>query len=142
MESLKRFGISIPADLLGHFDRLIAERGYTNRSEALRDMMRDELRKERTRSDDPVVGTITLVYDHHTRELSEKLLSLQHDHTASVISTMHVHLTHHDCLEVIVIRGRASQIQQLADRMIAIKGVKHGKYVITLGVDGELIDRV
>ena len=137
MESLKRFGISIPSDLLAHFDELILEQGYTNRSEALRDMMRDELQKERARSEEPVVGTITLVYDHHTRELSEKLLTLQHNHTASVISTMHVHLSHHDCLEVIVIRGPASHIQQMADRMIAIKGVKHGKCVLTLGVEAE-----
>ncbi|MBE7561111.1 nickel-responsive transcriptional regulator NikR [bacterium] len=130
MDELKRFGISIPGDLLSRFDELIERRGYSNRSEALRDLMREDLGRERVHSNQPVVGVISLVYDHHTRELTEKLTSLQHDHTESIISTMHVHLSHHDCLEVIVMRGRARQIEELADRMAAIKGVKFGRCVL------------
>lgn len=130
MDEIKRFGISIPAGLLEQFDRLIEQRGYGNRSEAIRDLMRDALQKERVAANRTVVGVITLVYDHHTRELTERLTSLQHDHTGAIISVLHVHLSHHDCLEVIVIRGKARQIEELADRMAAIKGVKHGRCVI------------
>ncbi len=131
MDDLKRFGISIPGDLLSRFDELIQRRGYGNRSEAIRDLMREDLSRERVHSNQPVVGVISLVYDHHTRELTEKLTSLQHDHATSIISSMHVHLSHHDCLEVVVIRGRARPIQELADQMAAIKGVKFGRCVLT-----------
>jgi CopG family nickel-responsive transcriptional regulator len=132
MKELSRIGVAIDSDLLSSFDKLIASRGYTNRSEAFRDMIRDEL--VRTRSAEPqsdVVGTVTLIYDHHVRMLNEKLTGMQHDHYHHVLSTLHVHLDHDNCLEVLVVRGKAREVQKLADQLISTKGVKHGRLTLT-----------
>ncbi|MDX2179959.1 MAG: nickel-responsive transcriptional regulator NikR [Bryobacteraceae bacterium] len=132
MADLARIGVAIDEDLLEKFDNHIARKGYANRSEAFRDLIRDDLIREEVA--DPardVVGSLTLVYDHHVRLLSEKLTELQHEHHESIVSTVHVHLTHHDCLEVLVLRGKSSEVRQIADRLLATKGVKHGKLVIT-----------
>ena len=132
MSGLSRIGVAINSDLLDKFDRLIAQRGYTNRSEAFRDMIRDELVEKAWESpESPVVGTVTLVYDHHVRLLSEKLTDIQHAHHRSILSTLHVHLDHDHCLEVLVVRGKAADVRRIADALISAKGVKHGRLTIT-----------
>ena len=137
MSGLSRIGVAIDSDLLDKFDRLIAQRGYTNRSEAFRDMIRDDLVEKAWESPDRrVVGTVTLVYDHHVRLLSEKLTDIQHDHHRSILSTLHLHLDHDHCLEVLVVRGKAADVRAVADALISAKGVKHGRLTITTsGVD-------
>jgi len=132
MSDLSRIGVAIDSELLERFDRLIAQRKYTNRSEAFRDLIRDELVEKNWQSPDSlVVGTVTLVYDHHVRLLSEKLTDIQHDHHRLILSTMHVHLDHDNCLEVLVVRGRSSEVRKVADSLISAKGVKHGRLTIT-----------
>ncbi len=119
------------ADLLQRFDEHIGAKGYGNRSEALRDLVRADLVNAHLKRDGLAVATLTLVYDHHVRELSEKLTDMQHDLGEHVVSTLHVHLDHDHCLEVIVLRGPAGLIQSAADRLLATKGVKHGRLVAT-----------
>ncbi|MGH9611607.1 MAG: nickel-responsive transcriptional regulator NikR [Bryobacteraceae bacterium] len=132
MGELSRIGVAIDADLLKKFDTLIGARGYTNRSEAFRDLIRDELVERTWESpDSEVVGTVTLIYDHHVRMLNEKLTDMQHDHYRQILSTMHVHLDHDHCLEVLVMRGKASAVKKIADALISTKGVKHGRLTIT-----------
>lgn len=131
MSELSRIGIAIDAKLLKKFDQLIASRGYTNRSEAFRDMIREELvEKAWERPDSAVVGTVTLVYDHHVRLLNEKLTEFQHSHFHHVLSTLHVHLDHDNCLEVIVVKGRAGEVKKIADALISTKGVKLGRLTL------------
>src|SRR5215475_13111820 len=132
MSELSRIGVAIDSDLLDQFDQLIAKRGYTNRSEAFRDLIRDELvEKTWEHPESNVVGTVTLVYDHHVRMLNEKLTDLQHSHFHNVLSTMHVHLDHDNCLEVLVVRGKAAAVKKIAYALISTKGVKHGRLTIT-----------
>ena len=132
MSLLSRIGVAIDSSLLKKFDRLIASRGYSNRSEAFRDLIRDELvQKSWERPDSNVVGTVTLVYDHHVRLLNEKLTDMQHSHFHHILSTLHVHLDHDNCLEVLVVRGKASAVKKIADGLISTKGVKHGRLTIT-----------
>jgi CopG family nickel-responsive transcriptional regulator len=132
MSELSRIGVAIDSDLLEKFDALIATRGYTNRSEAFRDMIRDELvEKTWEKPDSNVVGTVTLVYDHHVRMLNEKLTDMQHSHFHQILSTLHVHLDHDNCLEVLVVRGKASTVKKIAEALISTKGVKHGRLTIT-----------
>lgn len=126
-ERTTRFGVSIPNRLLERFDGLIEEKGYGSRSEALRDLIRDFLVDAEWESDEETIGTVTLVYDHHVRELSDELNSIQHDMGSAIISTLHVHLDHHMCLEVVLVRGKSSEIRRMADRLIGTKGVVHGK---------------
>jgi len=132
MGQLSRIGVAIDSGLLDQFDRLIESRGYTNRSEAFRDLIRDELVEKSWQ--DPaskVVGTVTLVYDHHVRLLSEKLTDMQHDFHSHILSTLHVHLDHDHCLEVLVVRGKAAAVKKIADALISTKGVRHGRLTIT-----------
>ena len=132
MSTLTRIGVAIDEDLLGRFDDLIETRGYSNRSEAFRDLIRQQLVQESWNSPDTaVVGSLTLVYDHHVRMLSDKLLEMQHAHHDAILSTLHVHLDHDNCLEVLLIKGRAEDVTTLADTLISTKGVKHGKLSIT-----------
>jgi len=132
MSELSRIGVAIDSDLLEQFDQLIAKRGYTNRSEAFRDLIRDELVQKTLESPESnVVGTVTLVYDHHVRMLNEKLTDLQHDFHRSILSTLHVHLDHDNCLEVLVVKGKAAAVQKIADSLISTKGVKHGRLTLT-----------
>jgi len=129
---LCRIGVAINDDLLEEFDKLIGKRGYTNRSEAFRDLIRNELVQEVWETSDAVVfGTVTLVYDHHVRMLTEKLTELQHQFHSSILSSMHVHLDHDNCLEVILVKGKAPVVQKLANSLIATKGVKHGRFTAT-----------
>ncbi|MFC1568886.1 nickel-responsive transcriptional regulator NikR [bacterium] len=137
MSSLTRFGISMDSHLLQRFDSYITEHGYANRSEAVRDMVRDRLvQKSWEAGDEEMVGTITLVYDHHQRELTEKLTAQQHDHHDAILSSMHLHLDHHNCLEVLAVRGKVNDIRIIADQLISVKGVKHGKLVMTATGEG------
>lgn len=131
MALLTRFGVSLPDDLLKRFDTEIQHKGYSNRSEALRDLIREYLVQKELNSDAEVVGTLTLVYDHHVAELDTKLKALQHDFYQNVMSNIHFHLDHHHCLEVIVLRGQCSTIQNIANRLIGLRGVKHGKLTFT-----------
>lgn len=132
MGELSRIGVAIDTELLEKFDRLIERRGYANRSEAFRDLIRDQLiETARQQPDSEVVGTVTLVYDHHVRMLNEKLTDMQHDHYHSILSTLHVHLDHDNCLEVLVLKGKTRAVEKLADALISTKGVKHGRLTIT-----------
>lgn len=132
MSSLSRIGVAIETDLLAEFDALLAERGSPSRSEAFRDLIRDALIQESAaKGDTRVVGTVTLVYAHHVRLLSEKLTSLQHAFHHVMLSTLHVHLDHEHCLEVVVVRGKASEVRHVANALISMKGVKHGRLTIT-----------
>lgn len=135
MSNLIRFGVSIEDELLESFDGLSAERGYSNRSEAVRDLMRDALVQSRVQAQPDkteVIASLTLVYDHHARELTDKMAGIQHDHHGLVISVLHVHISHDDCLEVIAMQGKAIEVRHLADALLSLKGVKHGKLFITL----------
>ncbi len=125
-ESLKRFGVSMEDELLRKFDQYLEQHKYRNRSEALRDLVRKSLVVEEWDHNRETVGAITLIYDHHTPGLSQKLNSLQHDFSGQVIASTHVHLDHHHCLEVIVARGKARKLKELADRLTAQRGVKYG----------------
>lgn len=137
MGDLSRIGVAIDSELLAKFDSLIGLRGYTNRSEAFRDLIRDELIQKTWESpESEVVGTVTLVYDHHVRLLSEKLTGMQHDHHKQILSTLHVHLDHDNCLEVLIVRGQAKIVQQIAEKLISTKGVKHGRLTITTSGKG------
>ena len=133
MGRLVRFGVAMDEELLGRFDELVARRGTAaNRSEAVRDLVRDTLVDEQWEApDEEIVGTITMVFDHHANDLAEKLDALQHAHFEQVVSSMHVHLDAHNCLEVIVMRGASGEIRTVADALLATKGVKHGKLVTT-----------
>jgi CopG family transcriptional regulator, nickel-responsive regulator len=132
MTDLRRIGIAIPDDLLTGFDLLIDRRGYANRSEAFRDLMRDALIQETvSKAREEVVGTLTLVYDHNIRLLNDRLLKQQHEHHHQIISALHVHLDHDNCLEVLVLRGASGDVQRIADGLIAAKGVRHGKLTMT-----------
>ncbi len=132
MGELARIGVAIDEDLLKRFDELNGRRGYTNRSEAFRDLIRDVLIQETTTTPErDVVGTLTLVYDHYVRMLTDRLTEMQHDHHQEIVSTLHVHLDHHHCLEVLVLRGKSAQVRAIADKLIATKGVQHGRLTLT-----------
>ncbi len=132
MTNLERFGVSVEHEILSRFDELIKERGYSSRSEAIRDLMRQEIVKtEWADPDNEVVGSITVVYEHHEHELANTLADLQHQHFGSIICSTHIHLDAHNCLEIIVIRGRAEEVQAVANALISTRGVKHGQLVCT-----------
>jgi len=125
MSGLVRFGVSLGKPLLDRFDDLIRAKQYTNRSEALRDMIRKELVQQEWKSGSDVVGTITLIYDHHKRDVLIRVMDMQHDFQEAIISTQHIHLDHHNCLEIVAARGKAEEVQKLADALRSIKGVRH-----------------
>lgn len=130
MKEITRFGVSLPAELIQAFDESIRKRGYSTRSEAIRDMMRDRLVEEDWEQyAGEVVATVTIVYDHETRELSTALNHIQHHFHDTVICTTHVHMDEHNCLEVVVLKGGTDAVRTIADRLISTKGVKHGKLV-------------
>jgi CopG family transcriptional regulator, nickel-responsive regulator len=127
-----RFGVAMDDELLNKFDALIDRKGYANRSEAIRDLVRNLLVEEEWAGGDAeTVGTITLVYDHHVHDLQDNLTDLQHNLHEAIISTVHVHLDAHNCLEVLIVRGAAAEIKTAADRLIGTKGVKHGRLTMT-----------
>ncbi|WKZ33163.1 MAG: nickel-responsive transcriptional regulator NikR [Thermodesulfobacteriota bacterium] len=136
--SIKRFGVSLDNALLKRFDTSISRKGYANRSEAIRDLIRDSLVQEEWKDEDGVaaVGTVTIIYSHHSKELQSKLTEMQHRHHASVISTMHIHLDAHNCLEVLVVRGAPREVRSIAESLMSVKGVKHGKFTATTSGKG------
>ncbi len=132
MRGVTRFGVSMDGTLLKDFDKLISRKGYRNRSEALRDLIRDNLVQEEWEGgNQETVGTLALVYNHHTRELTRVLTDLQHRFYKTILSTTHVHLDEHNCLEVLILRGKGKDIQDIGDRLIGTRGVKHGKLSLT-----------
>jgi CopG family transcriptional regulator, nickel-responsive regulator len=131
MDELVRFGVSLDRKLLAEFDRHIRRKRYTNRSEALRDLIRGNLVGEEWDENKETVGTITFVYDHHVRDLTSKLTDIQHDYHGQILSGMHVHLDHNHCLEVLVVKGKGGEIKKVADALVSVKGVKHGKLTMT-----------
>jgi len=135
MKKLVRFGVSFDRHLLDAFDQQIERRKYASRSEALRDLIRDNLVEQEWGENKETVGTITFVYDHHVRDLTSKLTDIQHDYHGKILSGMHVHLDHDHCLEVLVVRGKGAEIRKVADALISVKGVKHGK--LTMATTGK-----
>ena len=133
MSKVVRFGVSIEEELLEGFDALIEKKGYANRSEALRNLIRGMLLdvEVREKPDAEVVGTLTLVYDHDHGDLSNRLVDLQHKHHERIISTLHVHIDEHSCLEVLIVRGRNDEVQQISDSLIGTRGVQQGKLIIS-----------
>jgi len=131
-DGVVRFTVSVPQTLAKQLDRMTREKGYDNRSLAVADMIRSQLVEHRQNyGDHDIAGTITLVYDHHKQHVQATLTDIQHDHHDVIISTLHVHLDHDNCLEVLAVRGRAGTIKKIADELIAAKGVKHGKLTVT-----------
>jgi CopG family transcriptional regulator, nickel-responsive regulator len=138
MSNLVRFGVSIEERLLDRFDALVVDKAYVNRSEALRDLIRGALVEDQWQhGEEEAVGTVTLVYDHHSTALVDKLTEHQHTHHHQIVSTLHVHLDAAHCLEVVVLRGVAREIKHIADGLIGTKGVKHGEFVAT--TTGEIV---
>jgi CopG family nickel-responsive transcriptional regulator len=132
MPTLERFGVSMEQDLLSKFDAMVEARGYRSRSEAIRDLVRQELVKDEWA--DPkaeVIGTITIAYEHHQHELANVLADLQHQHHGLILCSTHVHLDAHNCLEVVIARGSSARLRQIADALISTRGVKHGQLVST-----------
>ena len=129
MGKLTRFGVSLDEELLEPFDALCAVKGYSNRSEAIRDLIRKALvAEEWQQADGQGAGTLTLVYDHHKNDLARRLTQMQHDEHDIIIATLHVHLDHHNCLEVLILKGEAARVRALADKLLSCKGVKHGTF--------------
>ncbi len=132
MSDTTRFGVSLPTDLLEKFDERVKDKMYANRSEAIRDLIRDFLVEEKwEESDEEVYGALTIVYDHEKKGISDKLTDLQHQDHAHIVSTMHIHLDKHNCMETLAIKGKPQDIKKIADKMISTKGVKHGKLMMT-----------
>lgn len=132
MGEIVRFGVSLDAELLARFDELCVRRGAPSRSEALRDIIREALTEDDVREDDaPAAGVLSLVYDHHTRDLSRKLTERQHMAHDRIVTTLHVHLDHDNCLEMLVLKGPAGELRALADELRAMRGVKHGTFAFT-----------
>jgi len=138
MSTLFRFGISIDKTLLDKFDRLIREQKYTNRSEAFRDLIREALVKTAWKQGREVAGAITFIYDHHQRDLLNKIVDIQHHFQKLIISTQHIHLDGENCLEIVAVKGNATEVQKLADRLKSIKGVRHG--TLSMSSTGRGID--
>ena len=131
-QGVARFSISLPSELAEQLERMTREKGYDNRSLAIADMIRAHLVEHRQKfGDEEIAGTITLLYDHHKQHVQAALTDIQHDHHEVILSTLHVHLDHQNCLEVLAVRGKAALIKRIADELIAAKGVKHGKLTVT-----------
>ncbi|OPY89537.1 MAG: putative nickel-responsive regulator [Syntrophaceae bacterium PtaU1.Bin231] len=134
MSDLVRFGVSLEEELLKKFDRHIRTGKYTNRSEAIRDLIREALVKKEWQENREVTGAITLVYDHHTRELVNKVLDMQHDYHEYILSTQHIHMDHNNCLEIIVTRGKSREIEELYRKLKSMRGIKHAGFsMATIG---------
>ena len=136
MEKVIRFGVSIEPDLLQHFDAFINNKGYTNRSEAVRDLIRKSIISKVTEQpNQEVIGTLTMIYNHHSGNLNNLLLEIQHDHHHEILSSTHIHIDHDNCLEVLVLKGKVHSIRHLADNIKALKGIQHGELVVTKTIE-------
>jgi CopG family transcriptional regulator, nickel-responsive regulator len=131
MSKIIRFGVSLEEALLHNFDSLIKKRKYTNRSEAIRDLIRQELLQKDFEEDREVAGAITFIYDHHQRDLLNKIIDVQHDHQYIIQSSQHIHLDHHNCLEIVAVKGNSGKVKKLADTLRALKGVKNGSLSVS-----------
>lgn len=132
MAKITRFGVSVETELLEKFDRLIEKMGYKSRSEAIRDLIRERLVSEEWKEEEKeTVGILGLVYKHEIRELTETLTRIQHQNTDAIISSTHIHLDHHNCLEVIILKGKSALIKKIADELLSTRSVKHGKLIMT-----------
>jgi len=130
-KKLSRFGVSLEGELLRRFDAFISHEGYTNRSKAIADLIRKEFVADAFEKGGTVAGAVTIAYDHHKREVVNRLLDIQHDHGAIIISAQHVHLDHDNCLEIIAVKGPGAKVRALADSLKAVKGVKHATLSVT-----------
>ena len=131
MADLVRTGLSLERELLERFDAAIHRKGYQNRSEAIRDLIREHLVEEAVEENKVIVGALTMVYDHHQPNLSAKLIEAQHAAASKVLAATHVHLDHHHCLEVVILKGRSGEVKSLADRILSLRGVQHGRLTVT-----------
>ena len=131
MAQLVRFGVSLEKDILDAFDKRSRGKKYTNRSQALSDLIREDLGKLSCAQNGEVAGAIILIYDHHKRELVNKLMDIQHDFGPLILSSQHVHLDHHNCLEIVAVKGKAQEAVRLADSLKAVKGVKHAALTVS-----------
>lgn len=125
MSELFRFGVSVEKKLLEKFDQVIQEENYSNRSEAIRDLMRDKFVQKQWKGNETVAGAVSMVYDHHKRELLSHLTDIQHDYQELIVCTQHIHLDHSNCMEILAVRGKAKSIENLTNTLKAVKGVKH-----------------
>ncbi len=131
MSKVIRFGVSLEKELSDRFDKHIKSKHYTNRSEAIRDLIRETLVKAHWQTGHEVAGAVTMIYDHHKRDLVNRLMDIQHDYLHEIVSTQHIHIDHHNCLEIIAVKGKPQNIQALADLLKSVKGVKHGTLSMT-----------
>jgi CopG family nickel-responsive transcriptional regulator len=131
MKKIKRFGVSLEEELFNDLDAIVRKHQFPNRSQAIRFLIRKNLTEEAYQENKDVSGAVVIIYDHHKRELVNKSLDIQHEFTSIILANQHVHMSHHNCLEIIALKGKASDLQTLADKLIALKGVKHGKLVVT-----------
>ncbi len=138
MNEIIRFGVSIEQDLLENYDRLIGERGYATRSEALRDLIREALIQQKIEfgAEVSALGSLTLVYDHHAAHLAVEMSTVQHEFHETILSVMHLHINHRDCLEILALSGKVGQITKLAHKLLSLKGIKNGKLFLTLPSSG------
>jgi len=133
-----RFGVSLDETLLNKFDKINKKKGYANRSEAIRDLLREELVKQEWTESNDVAGTITLVYDHHTRGLNNKLIEIQHNYTDMIISSQHIHIDHDNCLEIIILKGSPKKMEKISSQLKSTKGIKHCS--LTMATTGKNLD--
>ncbi|MDI6804716.1 MAG: nickel-responsive transcriptional regulator NikR [Bacteroidota bacterium] len=139
MKKINRFGISMEDSLLRQFDKLISQKGYTNRSEAVRDLVREKIIEENIEAtNEEVYGALVFIYDHHKRELEKNLSNLQHDYFKNIVSTTHVHIDHDTCLEMIIVRGQTKLLKNIAERLLSFKGVLNGKLTLTSSIKNKL----
>lgn len=132
MEKITRFGVSIEPELLKAFDRMIKKEGYINRSEAIRDLIRKNILTDKLKDlEMNALGTLSITYDHHTGSLTNRLLDIEHDHHTEILTTTHLHIDHNNCLEVLILKGKIGKIQNLANDIKSLKGIKHGELVVT-----------
>lgn len=129
--NIKRFGVSLEEPILKELDAIAHRRKFSNRSQAIRFLVRNTLVEEACKGDKEVSGAVVLIFDHHKRELTNRSLDIQHDFTDVILATQHIHLDHHNCLEIIALKGKASRLKKLSNKLISLKGVKHGKLVIS-----------
>ncbi len=132
MANIIRFGVSIDEKLLNWFDSIISDKGYVNRSEAIRDLIRDmKVSEETADPDSEIFGTLTIIYSHDVREISDKLNEIQHHYFRTIVTSNHIHLDEHNCLEVLILRGKAIDVNSIADKILSVKNVRHGKLTVT-----------
>jgi len=137
MKTIKRFGVSLEEELLKELDAFVKKHKLPNRSQAIRFLVRKCLVEDAWQKNEEVSGAVVLIYDHHKRDLVNKSLDIQHEFGGVILATQHVHLDHHNCLEIIALKGKAYALKELSDRLISLKGVKHGKLVISASGDAK-----